>query len=342
MSNSLEQFVLKTLEPIQHPDTGKSLTHSISKIIVNRDEVIFAIYCENARSGALEPMRKNCEELLLKIEGVSKVKITLTSGPELRQADVNSIPGINRIIAVASGKGGVGKSTIAFNLAITLANQGFKVGLVDADIYGPSLPRLAGISQMPELDDKLMIPHTKFGLKMMSVGFLVDDNAATVWRGPMTTKVLYQLMRMTKWAGKTPLDILIVDTPPGTGDVHLSLAENYKLDGAIVVTTPQELAAADARKGINMYNKLSVPVLGIVENMSYFKSPSGEKHHIFGQNAGVGLAKEFKLPLLAQIPINQELAESSDTAKPICYYQPAGELAGLFKPLARIAIGKTC
>jgi len=339
MSNSLEQFVLKTLDQVQHPDTGKSLKQSISKVVINRDEVIFSIYCQNDRPEILEPLRKNCEELLLKLEGVSRVKITFTSGPVLKQADMRSIPGINRIIAIASGKGGVGKSTIAFNLAITLANQGYNVGLVDADIYGPSLPRLTGLNQMPELEDNFMIPHSKFGVKLMSVGFLVDDNAATVWRGPMTTKVLNQLLRMTKWVNKKPLDILIVDTPPGTGDVHLSLAENYKLDGAIVLTTPQELAAADARKGINMYHKLSVPVLGIIENMSYFTTPTGEKQYLFGKNGGSSLAKEFSLPLLAQIPINPAIAESSDMAKPICYYQPAGELAGLFKQIARTAIG---
>lgn len=338
MSNSLEQFVLKTIEPIQHPETGKSLTDSISKVIVNENEVMFSIYCEKANPDVFEPIRKNCEERLLKLEGISKVKITLTSRPEPKQVDVKAIPGVNRIIAVASGKGGVGKSTIAFNLAIALANQGLNVGFVDADIYGPSLPKLAGINHMPELEDKLMIPHSKFGLKLMSVGFLVDDNAATVWRGPMTTKVLYQLMRMTKWADKKPLDILIVDTPPGTGDVHLSLAENYKLDGAIVVTTPQELAAADARKGINMYQKLAVPVLGIVENMSYFTSPSDEKHYIFGKDAGIGLANEFKLPLLAQLPLDSELAQASDNAEPICYYKPASKLSKLFKSIARVAI----
>lgn len=341
MSTTLEQFILKALQPVQHPDTGKSLIGSISKIIINADEIIFAIFCENASPDILEPVRKNCEKLLLQLEGVNKVKITLTSRPPVKEANNLSVPGVNRIITVASGKGGVGKSTIAFNLAITLANQGFKVGLADTDIYGPSLPRLTGINQMPALKDKLMIPHNKYGLKLMSVGFLVDENTATVWRGPMTTKVLYQLMRMTEWADKNPLDILIVDTPPGTGDIHLSLAENYQLDGAIVITTPQELAAADARKGINMYNKLSVPVLGIVENMSYFPSSSGEKHYVFGKDAGTHLAKEFKLPLLAQIPIDPELAESSDKAKPICYFQPTSELAGLFKQIARAVINTT-
>jgi ATP-binding protein involved in chromosome partitioning len=246
------------------------------------------------------------------------------------------VKGVRKIIIVASGKGGVGKSTIAANLAIALQLAGKNVGLLDADIYGPSIPQIFSLEQKPILEDNLMLPHEKYGLQLMSVGFLVDKKNATIWRGPMTTKILYQLLRMTKWGNSQgELDYLIIDTPPGTGDVHLSLAENYLLDGVIIVTTPQKLALLDAAKAIDMYAKLNVPILGLVENMSYFQAETNSsKNYIFGQNGAEKLAKQHNIPILAEFPLCNEMAAASDAGKPLAYYKPNSIALPTFTRLA--------
>jgi ATP-binding protein involved in chromosome partitioning len=246
------------------------------------------------------------------------------------------VKGVRKIIVVSSGKGGVGKSSVAANLAVALALQGKRTALLDADIYGPSIPQMFSLHQKPVLEDDLMVPHSKYGVKLMSIGFLVDKDSATIWRGPMTTKILYQLLRLSKWedAGEA-LDYLIVDMPPGTGDVHLSMAENYVIDGAIIVSTPQELALIDAKKAIDMYNKLRIPIIGLVENMSYFCPPhTDEKHYIFGQEGAQKLAAKHNIPLLASLPLCAEIAAASASGKPLAYYHPQHPAVAEFKQLA--------
>ncbi len=211
---------------------------------------------------------------------------------------------------VASGKGGVGKSTVAANLAISLAELGYKVGILDADIYGPSIPRIFNIKEKPEIKDGLLIPFEKYGLKIMSMGFLVPEGSALVWRGPMLTKAVHQLFKMTLWATpQDPLDYLIIDTPPGTGDIHLSIAENYEIDGAIVVTTPQALALIDAFKAVDMFKKLQINILGVIENMAYFINPStGGKEYIFGKSDLINYCEDHEIKYMGDILMDQSFA----------------------------------
>ncbi len=213
---------------------------------------------------------------------------------------------INKIILVSSGKGGVGKSTIASNIAISLAESGYKVGLLDSDVYGPSIPRIFNINQKPEIKEGLIQPHEEQNIKLMSMGFLVPESSALVWRGPMLTKAIHQLFKLTNWGN---LDYLIVDTPPGTGDIHLSIAENYVIDGAVIVTTPQKLALIDAFKAVDMYNKLKIKIMGIIENMSYLSNPINQnKEYIFGKSNLQDYCNDKNIDFLGAIPMSQKLA----------------------------------
>lgn len=326
MSHISQEFITNKIADVKHQKSNESVLKFISKIVINNDSVVFGIRADKADLQSFEKMKKNCEDILREIPNV---RISLYSEDEkvVKNAPVK---GVKKVIVVASGKGGVGKSTVAFNLSIALAEQGKKVGIVDVDIYGPSLPKLSGISQKPVIEENMVIPHSKFGVKMMSVGFLVEKDAPLVWRGPMTSKMLYQLIRMTNWG---ELDYLIVDTPPGTGDVHLSLAENYKIDGAIVVTTPQELALIDAAKGIEMFKKLNIPVIGIVENMSYYEDDSGKKHFIFGKDGAEKLASKFRIEVLAKFPIYPELTKASDNGAPITVMDNTHPISKLYDEL---------
>ena len=340
MSQDTELLVTEVLKPITHPGTNKSIINSISKIIIKNNAAFFTIYADTSSAEELENIKIICHDKLKERCNFEKIAITLSQRTEnvetiqpAKQAKVKySVPNVGKIIVVASGKGGVGKSTIAFNLAVTLSELGYKTGLVDSDIHGPSLPRLAGLKQKPAQEDNYILPLEKFGVEMMSVGFLVNEDDALIWRGPMTTKMLYQLLMMTKW-GK--LDYLIVDTPPGTGDIHLSLAENFVLDGVVIVSTPQELALADVKKGISMFNKLNVPILGIIENMSFFEDSAGVKHQIFGTNGVKKLASDMNINLLAELPINQDITEASDKGKPLVFYKPDHAFTKAFAEMAQ-------
>ncbi|WPX96574.1 Mrp/NBP35 family ATP-binding protein [Candidatus Bandiella euplotis] len=223
------------------------------------------------------------------------------------------LPNIGKILVIASGKGGVGKSTFASNLAIALVEAGNKVGLLDADVYGPSMPRIFNIKEKGEVKNNLLIPFCKYGVKIMSMGFLVPEESALVWRGPMLTKAIHQLFKMTLWATQEePLDYLIIDTPPGTGDIHLSIAENYEIDGAIIITTPQTLAVVDALKAIDMFKKLQINVLGIIENMSFFiNSTTGHKEYIFGKSGLTDYCKNNKIQYIGDVPIDKNLADKT-------------------------------
>ena len=256
-------------------------------------------------------------ELITQIPGITKVNIVLTgeqsySKPHATKQKI-TLPEIKKVIAVASGKGGVGKSTTAVNLALALAKMGYKVGLADADIYGPSIPLMLGIDEKPEAEDQKMIPISKYGIKTMSLGYLVPRDSVVIWRGPMAVKALHQVLYGTNWG---ELDYLIIDMPPGTGDIHLSLAENYRIDGIIIVSTPQAVALADVSRAISMYQKVQIPILGCVENMSYFIDPdTGNKSYIFGQDGTKQLAHKLNLKMLAEISINMKIRALADLGK---------------------------
>jgi ATP-binding protein involved in chromosome partitioning len=249
--------------------------------------------------------------------------------PMSKQAE---IPGIAAVIAVASGKGGVGKSTTALNLALGLRDQGLRVGLLDADIYGPSVPRLTGIREKPQLNaDKKMIPITRFGLSIMSIGFLVEEDTAMIWRGPMVMSAITQMLRDVAWG---TLDVLVVDMPPGTGDAQLTLAQNVPLKGAIIISTPQDLSLIDARRGLAMFKKVGVPVLGIVENMSYFQCPHcGTRSDIFGHGGARHEAESLGVPFLGEIPLHMSIRATSDAGTPVVDSEPDGPHAAIYRAI---------
>ena len=275
-------------------------------------------------------LKKNVEQ----IPGVLSTNIVLTS--ENNKTDNSSRFKIDskNIIAIASGKGGVGKSTFAVNLACALKTIGKKVGLLDADIYGPSIPRMMGISGRPQGNqNKKLIPLESYGIRCMSIGFLVSVDTPTIWRGPMVMKALEQMFNGVEWGS---LDYLIIDLPPGTGDAQLSLAQNSKISGSIIVSTPQDVALIDARKGINMFKRVNVNVLGLVENMSYFICDScNEKHYIFAKDGGKNEANKFQIPFLGSIPINKQLRIQSDNGKPSCIDEPDSEISKTYLSIAK-------
>ncbi len=252
-------------------------------------------------------------------------------GPDMRPAQA-AIPGIKHIVAVASGKGGVGKSTTSVNLAATLRSLGFKVGLLDADIYGPSIPRLLDITERPRIENEKVIPIEKYGMKVMSMGFLMDEEAPVIWRGPMVVSALMQLTREVEWG---ELDFLILDMPPGTGDAQLTMAQQTPLSGAIIVSTPQDLALVDARKGLKMFKDVDVPILGIIENMSSFVCPHcGETSDIFGSGGAEADARRLGVMFLGKVPLHMSIRENSDAGKPLIVAEPDGPHASFYKQLA--------
>ncbi|MDA0782079.1 MAG: Mrp/NBP35 family ATP-binding protein [Rickettsiales bacterium] len=327
--------VLSALQPIIDPDSGKSVVESgiISSIVIKESSVGFALEVDINKAEEKETLRKTCENAVRKIEGVNSVTVVMTSSqpgafssprtplPANKVQNNNAqlpvgknIPNVKNIILVASGKGGVGKSTVAVNLARKLSSLGHKVGLVDADIYGPSIPKMLGLKGKPSLDDKnKIIPKESEGIKSVSIGYLIEEDNALVWRASMAIKAMNQLMLGVSWG---QLDYLIVDTPPGTGDIQLSLCKSYDINGVVVVSTPQEVALIDVKKAITMFRKINVPILGIVQNMSYFEDDRGKKNYIFGEGGAKNLAKDMDIPFLGEIPIDPNLRESADMGKP--------------------------
>ena len=325
MSLINKESVQARLKTIVDPQSGKDVISSgmISSIVIRGTHVGFALEVDPAKAPSMEPLRKACEEAVQQLEGVDQVtvamtgNVTTTPAPAPRK-ELTPIPGVKHIIAVASGKGGVGKSTTAVNLAVALASLHLKVGLADADIYGPSVPRMLGLKQKPEIVDNQMVPLQHYGITSVSMGYLLPDDTATVWRGPMATKALYQLLRGTHWG---ELDVLIIDMPPGTGDIQLSLAENYPVMGAIIVSTPQEVALLDVRKAITMFRKVHIPLLGIIENMSCFiDTESGKKHYLFGQGGARKLAEELGIDFLGELPLEIAIREGADRGVPAAGY----------------------
>jgi ATP-binding protein involved in chromosome partitioning len=321
----------------------------VSGIVVKNGNVGFAIEVEPAEAPQLEPLRRACEQAVRALPGVLSCAAVLTAerapggrtpagppptlGGGQRHSQAPLVPGVKAIIAIASGKGGVGKSTTAVNLAMGLASVGQRVGLLDADIYGPSLPRMAGITGRPQaVDGNKLRPMENFGVKVMSMGFLVDEDAPMIWRGPMVQSALQQMLGDVQWG---ELDVLVVDMPPGTGDAQLTMAQRVPLAGAVIVSTPQDIALLDARKAINMFRKVDVPVLGIVENMSYFCCPNcGHRSEIFAHGGARACAAKYGVDFLAEIPLDLEVRETSDAGRPIVVSEPGNPIAEAYRGLA--------
>ena len=364
-----QQQVLDALAKVKSP-RGVALTNAnvLSEIAVSDGKVFFSINVDAAEARAWEDVRAAAERVVRALPGVSTAMIALTAerkpgaapqapgqaprqqdqrpgvapvsshrpphspagSPMARQAE---IPGISAVIAVASGKGGVGKSTTALNLALGLRALGLRVGLLDADIYGPSVPRLTGIREKPDLNDhRKMIPIERFGLSIMSIGFLVEEDTAMIWRGPMVMSAITQMLRDVAWG---TLDVLVVDMPPGTGDAQLTLAQNVPLKGAIIISTPQDLSLIDARRGLAMFKKVNVPVLGIIENMSYFQCPHcGSRSDIFGHGGARHEAERLGVPFLGEVPLHIAIRETSDAGNPVVVSEPDGPHAAIYRAIA--------
>ncbi|MGC9953255.1 MAG: Mrp/NBP35 family ATP-binding protein [Rhizomicrobium sp.] len=349
MPQATRNDVLKALDGVIDPQSGRSVVQEdmIQGLVLRDGHVGFALEVAPSRGAEAEPLRKACEDAVHALPGVLSVTAVLTAHQETEvprsphahgPVPQAGIPGVGAIIAVASGKGGVGKSTVAVNLALGLKALGFNVGLLDADIYGPSVPRLLGITEKPEMDGNKLAPVVKLGLKTMSIGFLVEEDTPMIWRGPMVQSALTQMMNDVAWA---PLDILVVDMPPGTGDAQLTIAQRVPLRGAVIVSTPQDIALIDARKALAMFRKTQVPVLGIIENMSTFVCPHcGHESHIFGHGGARETAKMLNAPFLGEIPLVSAIRETSDAGTPIVAAAPDSPEAKAFLLIAKEVAAK--
>jgi ATP-binding protein involved in chromosome partitioning len=338
--------VLAALSRVMMPDGKTSLTQSgaLSEIVIHQGKAYFSISVPAASVSQSEPLRKAAEEAARAVPGMAAALVTLTAekapaaAAAARPASAptgakTEVAGVRHIIAVASGKGGVGKSTTSCNLALALAAKGLKVGVLDADIYGPSMPKLLAIHGKPTLaGGRVLNPMEGYGIKVMSIGFLVDEEAAMIWRGPMVISAIQQMLREVAWGD---LDVLVVDMPPGTGDAQLTMAQNVPLAGAVIVSTPQDLALIDARRGVAMFRKVEVPILGIVENMSTFICPScGTRHDIFGHGGARSEAARIGVPFLGEVPLAMTIREKSDAGLPVVVSEPDGVHAQAYRAIA--------
>ncbi|MDN5247851.1 MAG: Mrp/NBP35 family ATP-binding protein [Wolbachia endosymbiont of Tyrophagus putrescentiae] len=323
-----KEAVIESLKNVIDSESGKDVVSLgiVSSIVIKEGHVGFALETQ------IETLRKRCEQAVKLVPGVAKVTVVAAGK---RQSKLN-IEGVKKIIVIASGKGGVGKSTAALHIALSLVKLNYKTALVDADIYGPSIPRMLGAEGVkPEIRDGKAIPIEKHGLQSISIGYFIDKDRAAIWRGPMVTKALYNLLIGSRWSD---IDYLIIDTPPGTGDVHLSLAEKFNLTGVIIVSTPQELALADARKAHDMFKKLNVPIIGIIENMSYLIH-NGSKIYVFGQEGAKKMSEELKIKLLGKIPIDPQICQVSDCGDPLMLSK---DLAEIYKDIAQFSFHLCC
>lgn len=335
-----ELLVQSSLKLCIDPNTGRDFISSKSakNIQITNNDVSVDIVLGYPAKSVLSNIKSLVENHLKTIEGIGNITVNIGSRivAHKTQQGVTLLPNVKNIIAVASGKGGVGKSTTSVNLALALAAEGATVGLLDADIYGPSQPQMLGISGRPEsLDGKSMEPMQAHGIQTMSIGFLVDTDTPMVWRGPMVTGALEQLLRDTKWKD---LDYLVIDLPPGTGDIQLTLAQKIPVTGAIIVTTPQDIALLDARKGLKMFEKVGIPILGIVENMStHICSNCGHEEHIFGSGGGALMCKDYNVDLLGSLPLDISIRQQADSGKPTVVADPDSAIANTYKEIARAA-----
>jgi len=352
MSDITPERILATLRQVQDPERGGDIVSlgMVSGIQIREGHVGFTIEVEPERGPRLEPLRQAAEKAVAALDGVLSASVVLTAerrrapappaqrAPQRQPSREPLVPQVRSIVAVASGKGGVGKSTVATNLALALAANGLRVGLLDADIYGPSQPRLLGLGGRPKTKDgKILEPMEAFGIKIMSIGFLVNEDQAMIWRGPMVMSALQQMLRDVNWGA---LDVLMVDMPPGTGDAQLTMAQQVPLAGAIIVSTPQDLALLDARKGISMFRKVEVPVLGIVENMSYFLCPHcGGRTEIFAHGGARAEAQRLGVPFLGEVPLDIAIRQTSDGGKPVVVSAPDSQNALIFRHMATTIAG---
>ena len=333
-----EQALLAALQTVVDPNTGNDFvsTKALKNLQISGDDVAFEVELGYPAKSQLPELRRRLIAAARSVAGVGNVSVNLSSKiiAHAAQRGVALLPQVKNIIAVASGKGGVGKSTTAVNMALALAAEGARVGLLDADIYGPSQPMMMGIDGRPESEDgQTMEPLENHGVQVMSIGFLVNQDEAMIWRGPMATQALEQLLRQTNWKD---LDYLIVDMPPGTGDIQLTLSQRVPMTGAVIVTTPQDIALLDARKGIKMFEKVGVPILGVVENMAvHVCSKCGHVEHIFGADGGKKMAAEYEMDYLGALPLNMQIRLQADSGMPTVIADPEGEIAQLYKSVAR-------
>ena len=360
MAEISESAIRSVLDTVIDPATGRSVAAlgMVGGIATRGGHVAITLDVDPSRGTALEPLRQACEQAVRAMPGVLSATAVMTSerpaappppapggrGPAHGHSHAPGgkttggggrieVPGVKHIIAVASGKGGVGKSTTAVNLALGLAANGISTGLLDADIYGPSMPRMLDVKEKPEsIDGKQLKPIERYGIKTMSIGYIVAEDTPMIWRGPMVSSALEQMLRDVLWGD---LDVLVVDMPPGTGDAQLTLAQRVALAGAVIVSTPQDIALVDARKGLNMFRKVAVPVLGIVENMSYFLCPKcGERSEIFGHGGAHEEADKLGVPFLGEIPLHLDIRTTSDSGHPIVVSKPESAHAQVYKNIA--------
>jgi ATP-binding protein involved in chromosome partitioning len=332
------EVLQRALQTVVDPNTGKDFvsTKALRNLQISGGDVAFEVELGYPARSQWPELRRALIAAAKGVPGVGNVSVQIVTRIQAHavQRGVQLLPQVKNVIAVASGKGGVGKSTTTVNLALALAAEGARVGILDADIYGPSQPVMMGIEGRPEsLDGKTMEPLENYGVQVMSIGFLVDKDEAMIWRGPMATQALEQLLRQTNWKD---LDYLLVDMPPGTGDIQLTLSQRVPLTGAVIVTTPQDIALLDARKGITMFQKVGVPILGIVENMAVYCCPQcGHTEHIFGADGGKRMAQELGVAYLGALPLNRQIREQADTGRPTVVADPEGEIAKIYAAVAR-------
>lgn len=333
-----EAAVLDALKTVTDPNTGRDFvaTKQLKNLRLDGGDLSFDVELGYPAKSQIASLRKLLIDAARTVPGIGNVSVQIATRviPHSVQRGVQLLPGVKNIVAVASGKGGVGKSTTAVNLALALAAEGARVGMLDADIYGPSQPMMLGIDRRPEsADGQTMEPLENYGIQVMSIGFLIEPDNPMIWRGPMATQALEQMLKQTNWSD---LDYLIVDMPPGTGDIQLTLSQRVPLTGAVIVTTPQDIALLDAKKGLKMFEKVGVPILGVVENMAvHVCSNCGHAEHIFGADGGKKMAAEYGVEHLGALPLDLRIREQADAGHPSVVSDPDGEIAALYKSVAR-------
>ena len=332
------ELVQVALKDLVDPNTKIDFVtaKNVKNLRVEDGDISLDIVLGYPAKSQFDSIRKSVISALRELPGVKNVSVNVSSQivAHAVQRGVKLLPGVKNIIAVASGKGGVGKSTTAVNLALALAAEGARVGILDADIYGPSQPMMLGITGRPDsLEENTIEPMEAYGLQASSIGFLIDDDAPMVWRGPMVTSALEQLLRQTRWRD---LDYLVVDMPPGTGDIQLTLAQKVPVTGSVIITTPQDVALLDARKGLKMFEKVGVPIIGIIENMStYVCTKCGHEEHVFGAGGGQKMCKEYGVDFLGDLPLNLTIREQADAGRPTVVADPDGAISAIYKGIAR-------